>query len=228
MGAVRPYRYVFVFAALCLTLGVSRAGSFSFTGVFTQDDQHEIFTFTAPSASVLLRTYGYAGGTNALFAPISAGGFDPILSLFDSSGGLLPTSLLVAANDNGACGDVGNDPVTGNCFDSYLLLSTLAGSQYTLVLTQADNSANGPTYGDGFLRDGDPNFTAVFGCGGSMFCDQSPDQRNGGWAVDITGVDTAVDVSAVPEPASAFLLATSCAGLLLLRRRRNLGSRKSS
>ena len=220
MGFVRLSRFVCFCAALCLSLGVSRADDFSFQGTFTQDDQREIFTFTAPSASVILRTYAYAGGTNAAGHTILAGGFDPILSLFDSTGGLLSSSLLGPSNDNGGCADVGQDPSTLNCFDAFMALTTLLPSnQYTLVLTQADNSANGPTYGDGFLEDGNPNFTAVFGCGGSTFCDQSPAQRTGAWAVDITGVGTAVDETAVPEPVSVLLLATGCTGLLLLKRR---------
>lgn len=227
MGSARLFRFSRFCVLLILSLGVASAGNFAFTGIFTQDDQHELFTFTAPSGSVTLRTYGYAGGTGALGNVIPAGGFDPVLTLFDSTGGLLPGTLVGPSNDNGAglCGTgtatVGQDPATGNCFDSYMLLTGLLASDvYTLVLTQADNYANGPTYGDGFLEDG-PNFSAVFGCGGTSFCDQSPAQRTGAWEVDITGVRTAADISAgAPEPSPIILLLTGCAGLLLLGRRR--------
>jgi hypothetical protein len=231
MGSARLSRFGRVCGLFCLSLGVASAGNFAFNGVFTQDDQHEVFTFTAPSATVTLRSYGYGGGTNVLGGLILPGGFDPQLSLFDSTGGLGPLSPLVDANGNGTCGTTGilfqtslaNDPATTNCFDSFLLLTTLSPThQYTLVLTQEDNVAIGATYGDGFTEDGNAGFTAAFGCGGTSFCDQSPAQRTGAWEVDITGVRTAVDEGAVaPEPGTVILLLTGCSGLLLLGRRRN-------
>ena len=70
------------------------------------------------------------------------------------------------------------------------------------------------------------NFTAgEFGCGGTdPFCDATSPQRNGSWAVDITGVRDATDItnaggSAVPEPSSMLLLCTALTSLALLRRR---------
>lgn len=204
--------------ALSLWAGAASAASFSFTGTFTQDDQLEIFQFTAPSSSVTLLTWGYAGGTNANGQVIPAGGFDPVLSLFDASGGLISSSPLVATNNDGA--SVAIDPSTGNGFDSFLNLTTLAGSTYILVLSQSDNLANGPDYGGGFSQQGAGNFTSgEFGCGGVSFCDATPAQRNGNWAVDILGVGEATDLSAstVPEPGSTMLLLTGIAGLGFLR-----------
>jgi hypothetical protein len=203
--------------ALLLSAGVASASSFSFTGTFTQDDQLELFQFTAPSNNVTLRTWGYAGGTNVNGQVIPAGGFDPVLSLFDASGGLLSSSLLVATNNDGA--GVAADPSTGNAFDSLLNLTTLAGTTYVLVLSQSDNLANGPDFGGGFSQQGAGNFTASeFGCGGVSFCDASPAQRTGNWAVDIDGVGTARDLSAssVPEPRSTTLLAAGIIFLALL------------
>jgi hypothetical protein len=67
-------------------------------------------------------------------------------------------------------------------------------------------------------------FTATeFPCGGTAFCDANLAQRNGSWAVDITGVDSATDITngaAAPEPGSILLLATGLTSLALLRRRR--------
>ncbi len=214
----RSLRFVL---ALSLWAGAASAGSFSFTGTFTQDDQLEIFQFTAPSNNVTLLTWGYAGGTNANSQLIPAGGFDPVLSLFDASGGLISSSPLVATNNDGA--SVAIDPSTGNGFDSFLNLTTLAGSTYVLVLSQSDNLANGPDYGGGFSQQGAGNFTpGEFGCGGVSFCDATPAQRNGNWAVDILGVGDATDLSAstVPEPGSTMLLAAGFAGLALLRQRK--------
>jgi len=214
-----------VFAwACCLSVGVASAGNISFTGTFTQDDQLEIFLFTAPSASFSAETWSYAGGTNGALNVITAGGFDPVLSLFDATGGLSATSPLIATNDDNPLATV--DPSTGNAFDSKLTIGTLnAGHTYALVLSVNDNLAYGSTYGDGFTQSGNGNFTAAeFGCSGSgPFCDTGVDQRTGNWAVDINGVRSAVDTSAggtVPEPGTVLLLSAGLGGVALLRRRR--------
>jgi hypothetical protein len=199
---------------------MAAASSFSFTGTFLTDDELRIFVFTAPSANVTVRTWSYAGGTNALGQVITAGGFDPELSIFDITGGLSASSILIDTNNDGA--GVAIDPVTGSGLDSLLTLTTLsAGSTYALVLSQSGNDP-GPDFGSSFPQAGNPTFTSSFGCGGSMFCDITPAQRNGNWAVDITGVRTAVDTSGptVPEPSPAFLFAAGIGGIALLRRRR--------
>ncbi len=216
----------------CACSATATAGSlaFSFTGAFTQDDQLELFQFTAPSASVLVRTWSYAGGTNAAGSPISAGGFDPILSIFDATGGLTASSTLITQNDNGPLCPLGSpacvniDPASGAAFDSLLTLTGLnAGGTYAVVLSQGGNPANGPNYGAGFLQAGAGNFTAsLYPCGGTSFCDSNLAQRNGQWAVDIVGVGTAADVTGggVPEPGSLFLLGSGLAAAGLLRRKR--------
>ena len=214
-----------VFAlACCLSAGVASAGNISFTGTFSHDDQLEIFLFTALSSSFTAETWSYAGGTNAAGHTIAAGGFDPVLSLFDASGGLSAISPLVKTNDDGAAAAI--DLTTGNAFDSILTVGTLnAGHTYALVLSENDNLAYGPTYGDGFSQSGNGDFTAAeFGCSGSgPFCDAGADQRTGNWAVDINGVRSAVDTSAggtTPEPGTVPLLTAGLVGLALLRRRR--------
>jgi hypothetical protein len=211
---MRLSRYGLVVLVFCLSVGVASAGNFSFTGTFVQDDQLEIFLFTAPSAGAMLRTWSYAGGTNANGQIIPAGGFDPILTVFDATGGLTNSSPFVDNNNDGA--GVATDLTTGNAFDSLLLLAN--PGTYALVLSQNDNFANQPTFGDGFHEQGNGNFTAAY-CGGQSFCDITPAQRNGNWAVDIVGAGTAIDITA-PEPGSILLWATGIASLALLRRRR--------
>jgi hypothetical protein len=219
---MRLSRFGIVTLAFCLSVGVASAGNLSFTGIFTQDDQLELFQFTAPSASLVVRTWGYAGGTNANGQLIAPGGFDPILSVFDATGGLLSSSPIVDTNNDGA--GVDSDPTTGNAFDSLLALNSLsAGGTYVLVLSQNDNLP-GATYGDGFSQAGAGNFTATeFGCGGTApFCDNTPAQRNGSWAVDILNVRSAADITnngggTAPEPGSMLLLCTGLGSLALLR-----------
>jgi hypothetical protein len=201
---------------------LATAANFSFTGTFVQDDNIQLFLFSAPSPTVMLRTWGYAGGVNTNGDTIAPGGFDPVLSVFDITGGFGPLSPFVGSNNDGAGVDA--DPVTFSAFDSLLQLNGLDPLHiYLLVLTESDNLANGPTYGDGFTRDGQGNFTpSAFGCAGTdPFCDANVTQRNGQWAVDISGVGAASTPSAAtPEPSSFLALTLGVSGLLLLRRRR--------
>jgi hypothetical protein len=174
-----------VLAVLGFLAGIASAADFSFTGTFSTDDQLQVFTFKVDTTStILMRTWGYAGGTNVAGQVISRGGFDPVLSLFDSTG------MLIGLNEDGT-GFVAPDPNTGAAFDSYLTRILTPGT-YTLVLTQSDNSPNGPTFADGFHEQGNPNFTAMFACTNGRFCDVTTDNRNGNWAVDIDNVAAAI------------------------------------
>lgn len=204
MHPCRLSRLSWALIALCLVAGPARADVLSFNGTFTQDDQLEVINFTlATAGDATFRSFGYAGGTNGAGTAISAGGFDPWLSLFDSTG------LLIGQNNDGA-GFVPADPNTGSAFDSYFTDAGLSAGSYVLVLSQADNGPNGPTFADGFLEQGNPNFSAAFGCTNGSFCDQSfvypYNNRTGDWAVDIT-VPTVS--STVPEPASLVLLGSA-------------------
>jgi hypothetical protein len=205
-----------VFVALLAIPGSARALDFSFTGMFTQDDNVQLFNFSvgAPS-TVTLMTLSYAGGVNAAGVTIPRGGFDPILALFDSTG------MLITQNDDGGCGTVQPDGVigvtgTGQCWDTFLQ-STLAAGSYTVSIQQYDNFAIGPTLADGFSRDGEGNFTSSFGCGAPGFCDVSSvpifNQRDGHWGFDIYNVAQASTPSAVPEPTTLGLLGIGLLGL---------------
>jgi hypothetical protein len=231
---MRLSRFGLVVLAFCLFTGLATAGSFSFTGTFVQDDQLQIFLFTAPSASVTLRTWSYAGTfdvlgnpvTNAAGNTIPVGGFDPALTVFDAGTvGLGPLSPWAGGNNDGDPAIVAVDPATGNAFDSLLLLTGLDPTHtYALVLSENDNLSPGysSTYGDGFSQAGQGDFTAgEQGCApGTPFC-QGPfaPPRSGQWAVDILGVRDATEAGSSPEPGSMLLLATGIGTLALLRRR---------
>src|SRR6266481_6538041 len=99
-----------LYAIVALTIPAFGA-DFSFIGAFAQDDERRQFTLTlAQPGTVLMRTWSYAGGVNSTGARIEAGGFDPSLSLFDSTG------LLLATNRDGGCNNVAADPVTNWCW----------------------------------------------------------------------------------------------------------------
>jgi hypothetical protein len=107
-----------------------------------------------------------------------------------------------------------SDPATGFCWDVLLDLILPAGN-YLAVLTQDDNSPFGPFLSDGFLRDGEGDFTGpnYLGTLGS-FVLVTGDQRDGHWAVDIS-----VPGNPIPEPGTLALLAGGLAALARIRRR---------
>ena len=165
------------------------AANFTFAGSFTRDDQANLYQFsvTAP-ATVSILTMSY-----------SAGGFSPVLSLFDSQN----MNLLVGR-------DSGLDHVNG---EASLSLALTTGN-YIFALTQYDNLATGPRLADGFLRTGDPTFTSEFGTGDGPFLDIDGAQRTGDFALEISNVVSATAV--VPEPANMAL--AMLGGLLILFR----------
>ena len=210
--------FVWKHAALIVTFaafaGVASASSFSYTGSFATDDQIQEFLFSLSATSTVTTvTYSYAGGTNQAAASVSQGGFDPWLAIFDSSG------VLQASDDNGTCGQVGTDSVTFACFDSFISTSLPAGD-YTLVLSQSDNSPAGGNLSDGYTRTGQTDFTSSFGCSNGEFCDVNFDNRTPNWAVDIDNVaSSSLPGGGAPEPATFLLLGGGFAGILVLRRR---------
>jgi hypothetical protein len=200
--------------AATLLAATSYAASISYTGNFVQDDSLEIFDFDLASpGTVTLRTWSFAGGTNAAGAPIAAGGFAPVLSLFDASGS---EDLLGVdhAGGPGPCGARATDLSSGFCWDAWLNLNLAAGS-YFLVLTEDDNTPSGLTFVDGFLQAGQGNFTAseFGGPPGSQFILAGGSQRTSAWAVDLIGVTIPTIPS--PEPSSGILLLAGAAVLLV-------------
>jgi len=188
---IRLFSHIAAFAmAFGLSAGLASADNFSFTGTFLTDDEMPSFTVTIAAAStVVIRTWGYAGGVNAAGQTIPRGGLDPYIALFDSNG------VLIAQNDDGA-GFVATDPNTGAAKDSYLTEGALPAGTYTVVLTEHDNFANGPNLANGFHEQNNGDFTAMYGCTNGKFCDDTfvnpYNNRTGFWALDIDGVISAV------------------------------------
>jgi hypothetical protein len=190
----------------------AHAVDFSFTGSFSQDDEVQLFNFSIGATStVTLRSYSYAGGTNAAGQTIARGGFDPILALFDSTG------LRIGENDDGGDPLVPADAVTGRFYDTFLLLADLPAGDYTVSVMQYDNFSIGPNLSNGFTFAGAGNFRSSQNC--AQFADATGDCRNGNWAFDILNVNQAV-VVATPEPATLAILGAGLLGLAGIRRRR--------
>ena len=213
-GRFVPKTFLTVFAVF-LSAASMNAASFSFEGNFSLDDDLQVFWLTVGVPStVTIRTLSYGGGTNAAGNTIVSGGFDPILNVFQGLSD--PNGLQIAANNDGTCPPNTIDPITNACWDSLLELA-LAPGQYTLVLSQSDNSAFGPFLGDGFSRTGQGNFTGPAFLGGpGSFIDLNSVQRTNRWAVDILDVASA---TAVPEPASMLLILSGIIVLVRAARR---------
>jgi hypothetical protein len=185
-----------------LAAGQAQASVLSYSGHFDGDDDIASINFNlAQGGLVGARTWSYAGGLNGAGDTIAAGGFDPVLVLFDGSG------ALIQLNNDGSVGAVATDPLSGNAWDALLLL-TLSAGDYTLVLTQSDNLPLGNLLSDGFLHSGDPNFTGTaVGIPGGQFYDLAGNARTDFWALDLTLPNT------VPEPG---VLALALWGLALV------------
>lgn len=203
-----------IFASL---IGPIRAANISLQGAFSSDDQVQFFNvlLSAPAA-VDIRSYGYAGGTLSSAVVVPSGGFDTVLTLFDSFGSAL------FENDDGP--GVATDPSTGEAWDARIMQSLAAGS-YILSVAQYDNYLSGNNLSDGFDRLGDGNFTAdsafsdAAPCPSGRFRDFSGTAgrcRSGSWAIDFLNVSevTPAGLLPVPEPLPAGLL-VSAFGLLL-------------
>jgi hypothetical protein len=182
---------------LCTGTG---AATFSFSGNFESDDDVQLFRFAVDGPAlntVTLVTLSYAGGVSGAGNVVAAGGFDPVLALFDATG------TLIAEDDDGR--DIA-DSVTGESLDAFLQIGIPAGT-YFAALTQTPNFALGPLLSAGFELVGTGDFA-----GG--FVDVFGNQRDGHWAVDIVDAASATLFPvAVPEPATAWLIA---AALLML------------
>ncbi|MGH8763818.1 MAG: DVUA0089 family protein [Nitrosospira sp.] len=190
--------------AISFVTGSAHATDFSFAGNFTNDNQVQEFNFavTGLATDVTLRTWSYAGGTNAAGDGIARGGFDPIVSLFNAS-----TGEYIAANDDGGS-NVTTD-TNGVPYDSFLR-DHLAAGNYTATLTQFGSFANGPLLTDGFRGSGQQtNFGS----------------RDSHWAFDILNVESASVgasyISAIPEPESYALLLAGLGLVGFMVRRRD-------
>jgi hypothetical protein len=200
-------------------LAVASTGSaatvFNFSGTLPQDDARMFFAYTVQNT----------GQVDVFTTSFATGGFAPIISVFDNLGSLQFFNVGSQTND---CVNNGTDPATGSCWDARLSLNSVAGTQYTVVLTEDDNIPLGPTLLDGFFEDGNGNFTAnpPFNpvVPGGSFLLAGPVQRTPDWAITFSSADPTLSVTGLPEP-STYALFLSGAGLLAFWRRRTRNHR---
>jgi hypothetical protein len=204
-------------------LTASGAGLF-YTGTLATPESVFETSFTLSSSeTITFQTWGFGGGTNGAGSVIPAGGFDPLISLFN---GTVPTATMYVDGSGNPLADadnlvnapwsyVGNCPPAGtvaigadqDCGDDFIQLILPIGT-YTLVLTDA-NYIPAAVYDNGALSEGFVDFTnGVF-----QTCDPVSNAcitPNGNYAVDISSRNADL---AAPEPSAVSLLG---AGLALL------------
>jgi hypothetical protein len=195
-------RFILVTALLSFAATTGFAGTIGFSGTFPADDFVQIFHFSVQNLGpVTISTTSYNPG------------FEPILSLFDSTGTF---QFLNDGNANSPAGD------------AVLTWNSLAGENYIVALTEYDNypveqDPGAGRLSAGFTRDGQGNFTAAgppFGLAvpGGSFLLPDGTQLTGNWSVNFSSADPTLQASSVPEPASGVLLLAG-AGLLIAWKR---------
>jgi hypothetical protein len=209
---------VALMAALLVALAPppAHAAATLHTGNFVDDDERCALALSFITGQTLsARTLSYAGGAASDGALVAAGGFAPVLSLFDASGLLLQNVVGSATPCSGNSGGV--DPASGFCWDAVFSAMLVAG-EYTLVLSQDGNVPFGPYLADGFSMSGSPDYTGWtwLGEGGHRFINADLSQRSGHWALE---VHSAAVAAPVPVPATSGLLLAGLAALATARRR---------
>jgi hypothetical protein len=210
--------YENVAAVLFVLLSCSaQATVLSSEGSFSSDDEVKLFNFSLGSDFLFsARTWSFGGGVNGAGDSVAAGGFAPVLSLFDANG-TQDLLQIAQAGAGGSCPAGANtDPASGFCWDVGFSLLLTTGD-YILALTQDDNTPFGPFLTDGFLRNGQGNFTGPSYLGTDGQCVLvDGGQRTCDWAVDFVLPESPV---VVPEPGALALLALGVVVLAGVKRR---------
>lgn len=182
------------------------------TGTIANQGTAQLLNFMLSSPSDLtIYTTSYGGGKNLDGSTTLAGGFQPNLVLYDSTG------MFVANTTGFPPPNANTDPTTNWDGDAYLTNPNTKAGSYTLAVTdwQLGQSTTATNLSDGF--------TDNLG-NGSTFIDVGGNTRTGNYAVDImatpvSGSGGGGPTSAVPEPATVFLMLPAFALALLLRKR---------
>jgi hypothetical protein len=187
----------------------------TYTGTLaTEESTVDIALNLSSASNVTLQTFGFGGGTDALGNVFAAGGVDPFLAIFNSSGNILTSggnpygTSAIQTNYSSFQGCPPANLVGGGvgCGDITLSIPDLAAGLYTVVLTDGQYFANA-IFDNGNLSEGFTDFTG----GTSNFCDTIGLNCTGVYALDVTTSPMAT--TGVPEPATFPLLALGLLGL---------------
>ena len=191
--------------AATVTANLGTLTSATNTGTFT--DQAEVFeaAFSLSSASKLtIFTTSYGGGSN-LSGPASVvGGFQPMITLFTSTGNYVTGQQVTSPIAH-------TDPTSNLALDQYLFDANVGPGSYIAVLTDWLNqqSPSATNLSDGFVS---------LGSSGSTFVDEQFNSRNASYALNLSADPLSGGGSAVPEPATFGLILPALAGAALFLR----------
>ena len=184
-----------------LSVAPAQAADFNFSGDLPAHNRvlHFDFSLAAPGADVWIWTDAWLSGLN----------FDPTAAVWSLQGSQF--SLVAEVDDNYTV-------AAGQGFyDTGFAWPTLAAGAYRLTLAAAGNTALGNLLSDGFAYDAEAPI-AIGQWTQPSYDPNANDQKGTFWRLHFSGVD---QVSAVPEPASALLLALGGLALLGARARRS-------
>lgn len=175
------------------------------TGTFT--NQAEVFeaTFSLSSASKLtIFTTSYGGGNNLSGPAAVAGGFQPMITLYTSSGNYVTGEQVTSPIAQ-------TDPTSKLALDQYLFDANVGPGSYIAVLTDWLNQQppTATNLSDGFVS---------LGSGGSTLVDEQFNSRTANYALNLSASPLGGSGSAVPEPATFGLILPALAGAALFLR----------
>lgn len=158
--------------------------------------------FSLGSASSLtMYTTSYGGGKNLDGTTASAGGFQTMITLYNSAGKYVMGEQVTSPIAT-------KDPKTGLALDAYLFDTNLAAGSYIAVLTDWLNQQppTATNLSDGFVD---------LGSGGSTFVDEQFNSRSATYVLNLSVSGNA----AVPEPGTIWLMIPALAAAIVLVRR---------
>lgn len=127
-------------------IGAAPAYGASFTGSLNNADDTRAVSFASDGTSTInFKSYGYDGGTNAAGTVIAAGGFSPVLTLFDPADNYIEEQI------------------------------SLGDFNFNRVLPLGNYQAVISTFGNFFEYYNNPNFSAGFPGGGDFGIGRSPE-----------------------------------------------------
>lgn len=158
-------------------------------------------SFTVSSSSAMEAiTFSYGGGVNGAGTTIAQGGFEPYLSLFNSSGDFLASTYFGTTCPAGA----NTNTVSGQCLDVSLDGGTLAPGSYQIAISAFENMSFAENSGAGTLADG---FTGLGNLAGG---------EDLHYAFDVV----LASATPVPEPSAGWVLGGAVLAVGGLRRRK--------